>query len=124
MSVKKSRSPMHVTKTRLLKKSKSKSRSRSPKRLLKKYKSKSKSPYRIDLSGLHKFALSNYGYSSKDTKIKRHIALKKAIDKYGAHNVWQKLNLVSILSKNRSPVTSNVFTLDKNWVKSTYIHHK
>ncbi len=91
-------------------------KSKSPRRKM----IKSKSPQRIDTSNLQKCSLSKYGYSSKVGITTRHRALKKAIDKYGKHKVWNKLNLISILNKNRSPTTAHIFDIDKKWIKRTY----
>jgi hypothetical protein len=91
-------------------------RSKSPK--LK----RSKSPIRIDTSNLKRYSLTKYGYSARGKLTVRREALKKSVNKYGAHKVWNKLNLIAILNKNRSPTTSRAFNLDKNWVKRTYIN--
>jgi hypothetical protein len=92
-------------------------RSKSPKQL-----KKSKSPKRIDTSNLNRYSLTKYGYSARGKLTVRREALKTAVNKYGAHKVWNKLNLISILNKNRSPTTSRTFNVDKNWVKRTYIN--
>lgn len=84
-------------------------------------KSKQRSPYRIEVSGLKKNSLAKYGYSSSKGVRARHIALGKAVKAYGPHVVWNKLNVVGILNKNRSPTTSAVFIQDKNWVKLKFI---
>lgn len=100
---------------------KSPKRSRSPRRKSKNRKYV-KSPTLIDTSSLQKYSLGKFGYSSSiKTASKRRESLKKAIDVYGPHSVWNKLNVVAILNKNRSPITSHVFTMDKNWIKKNYI---
>lgn len=75
----------------------------------------------MDTSKFKKNSLGKYGYKTNITVTQRHAALEKAIKAYGAHSVWSKLNAVSILNKNRSPKTANVFTTDKNWVKRTHL---
>jgi hypothetical protein len=92
-------------------------RSKSPRQL-----KRSKSPKRIDTSNLKQYSLTKYGYSARGKLTIRREALKKAVNKYGVHKVWNKLNLIAILNKNRSPTTSRVFNLDKNWIKRTYIN--
>lgn len=76
----------------------------------------------MDTSKFKKNSLGKYGYKTSIGVSQRHAALEKAIKAYGAHSVWSKLNAVSILNKNRSPKTANVFTTDKNWVKRTHLH--
>jgi hypothetical protein len=76
----------------------------------------------MDTSKFKKNSLGKYGYKTSLNVTQRHTALEKAIKAYGAHSVWSKLNAVSILNKNRSPKTANVFTSDKNWVKRTHLH--
>lgn len=75
----------------------------------------------IDSSKLKKNSLSKYGYTTHGNTQQRHISLEKAVKAYGASSVWSKLNVVSILNKNRSPKTSNVFTMDKNWIKKEFM---
>ncbi len=70
---------------------------------------------------LKKSSLSKHRYSTKAAVGARHAALAKAVHAYGGHKVWSKLNLISILNKNRSPATSTIMTRDKNWVKRTYL---
>ena len=95
---------------RTLKKSVKRSVKRTPK----------KSVQKIDTSKLDRYSFTKHGYSSKGKMIERREALKKAVKAYGPEKVWKKLNLVGILNKNRSPQTSRVFIMDKNWLKRTY----
>ncbi len=105
----------------------SRKRSASPKRpkRSKRRGSKSRSKSRIYSASrplnLKKNSLSKYGYSTKAGVTARHAALKKAIHMYSSHVVWSKLNLISILNKNRSPATSTIMTRDKNWVKREFL---
>jgi Family of unknown function (DUF5771) len=75
----------------------------------------------IDSSKFKKNSLSKYGYTTHGNTQQRHASLEKAVKAYGASSVWSKLNVVSILNKNRSPKTSNVFTMDKNWIKKEFM---
>lgn len=88
---------------------------RKSKRVVRKYKSS------IDVYSLKRHSLTKYGYSSKNSTNDRHSALSKAVKKYGPEVVWKKLNLISILNKNRSPQTSIIFNKDKNWIKLKFI---
>jgi Family of unknown function (DUF5771) len=99
----------------------SKRRSPSRKRGSKKRSSKSRIYSASRPLNLKKSSLSKHGYSTKAGVGARHAALTKAVHAYGGHAVWSKLNLISILNKNRSPATSTIMTRDKNWVKRTYL---
>ena len=71
---------------------------------------------------LKKGQLRKYGYSARGTTAERHTALKKAVKAYGAGNVIQKLNAVSILNRNRTPsFLTKVFRKDLVWVRNTYL---
>lgn len=94
-------------------------RTRSP-RSSRKSKSKSVGGW-MDPSKFKKNSLGKYGYKTSLAINQRHAALEKAVKAYGAHSVWSKLNAVSILNKNRSPKTANIFTTDKNWVKRKFV---
>lgn len=114
------KSPKRTT-TRLKKSRSSPKKSRSPKRSTTTTTRLKKSRSPIDVSGLKRHSLSKYGYSSKKPVRARHTALGKAVKAYGAHVVWNKLNLVGVLNKNRSPKTSDVFISDKNWIKLKFM---
>lgn len=69
---------------------------------------------------LRKGELSKYGYSMKEEEAKRHSALKKAVDEYGALGVYRKLDAVSKLTFRSIPAASKVYEKDRNWVKEKY----
>lgn len=100
-----------------------KSKSRSPLRRQKKSKSplRRQSAQRIDTSHLKKHSLTKHGYGANKSLYERHRALDIAVEKYGPTVVWKKLNLISVLNKNRSPKTANIFTKDKNWLRLKYL---
>lgn len=114
----KKHSPVKRTLKKSVKHSPKKSVKRTVKRSVKR--TPKKSVQKIDTSKLDRYSLTKHGYSSKGKMIERREALKKAVKAYGPEKVWKKLNLVGILNKNRSPQTSRVFIMDKNWLKRTY----
>jgi len=69
---------------------------------------------------LRKGELNKYGYSMAANEDKRHSALKKAIEEYGALGVYRKLDAVSKLTERTIPDASKIYTEDKNWVKKKY----
>jgi hypothetical protein len=71
---------------------------------------------------LKKGELKEFGYTTSAPVSKRHAALKKAVEAYGATSVFRKLNAVMVLNKNTSPSSSAKFKADRNWVRSTYMN--
>jgi hypothetical protein len=69
---------------------------------------------------LRKGELNKYGYSMGATEDKRHSALKKAVEEYGALGVYRNLDAVSKLTERTIPEASKVYTEDKNWVKKKF----
>ena len=69
------------------------------------------------LPTLKKGTLKQYGYSTKDSDEKRHIALKKAVKAYGYSGVVKKLNAVKLLTKNTFPSTSRIYSKDLKYVQ-------
>ena len=67
---------------------------------------------------LQKGTLGKYGYHSIESKEKRHAALKLAIKHIKPLSVYRKLNVLSILNKNRNPKISNLFKEDAEWLKN------
>jgi hypothetical protein len=65
-------------------------------------------------------ALTELGYSTNDSVATRHIALEKAVKKYGKLSTFRKLNAASVLTKNTLPSKSKTMKADRNWVKKTY----
>ena len=115
-------SPKKSKRRSISKKSKRTSPKKSKRRSPKKSKKSPQSDYKwMDTSKFKKNSLGKFGYTTHKSMIHRHSALKEAIKEYGAHSVWSKLNAVSILNKNRSPKTSDIFKHDKNWVKRNYL---
>ncbi|NCX96740.1 MAG: hypothetical protein EBX41_10150 [Chitinophagia bacterium] len=66
---------------------------------------------------LRKNDLKQFGYATSLPATKRQSALLRAVSVYGALGVFRKLNAVATLTKNRSPKTSAVFLMDRDWVK-------
>ena len=69
---------------------------------------------------LRKGELSKYGYSITESEDKRHKALKKAIEEYGALGVYRKLDAVSKLTERTIPEASKKWAKDRDWVKEKY----
>ena len=67
---------------------------------------------------LQKGTLGQYGYHSVESKEKRHAALKIAIKHIKPLSVYRKLNVLSILNKNRNPKISKLFKDDAEWLKN------
>jgi hypothetical protein len=66
--------------------------------------------------------LSQFGYMHVTTMDapRRHLALARAVAKYGALAVFRKLNAVYVYTRNTAPASSRVFKADRNWVKAHY----
>ena len=69
---------------------------------------------------LRKGELIKYGYQYRLSNSSRQMALKKAIDRYGALSVYRKLNAVAKLSLRTAPDASSIFSRDRNWIKNNY----
>ena len=50
----------------------------------------------------------------------RHNALKRAVNEYGALNVYRKLDAVAKLTTRTIPQASKLYEKDKNWIKEKY----
>ena len=72
-------------------------------------------PKRV-ISGLKKGELTKLGYSIHETEQKRHIALKKALKKFGYSKLIKKLNAIRTLTKNTSPTNSNKYHKDMLYI--------
>lgn len=71
--------------------------------------------------------LTRYGYNAHKSAEERHEALKKAIEVYGALNVFQKLNAIANLTKRLrgdARKAHEVFTSDRKWVQEHYVLKK
>ena len=77
---------------------------------------KEKKP-KVYLSPLKKGSLKKYGYSVHDSLKKRHVALKKAIKKYGSSSTIKKLNAIKLLTKNTSPKNSKIYKKDIRYIQ-------
>jgi hypothetical protein len=64
--------------------------------------------------------LTKLGYSSRLSVPERHAALKRAIKKFGANNVFHKLDAVAKLSARTHPASAATFRHDRNWVRNHY----
>jgi hypothetical protein len=71
---------------------------------------------------LRKGELAKFGYSYKYGENERHKALRQAVDEFGALGVYRKLDAVAKLSESNPGAhkASEVFTTDRNWVKSRF----
>lgn len=67
---------------------------------------------------LEKGTLSKFGYSMKNTQIKRHISLKKAIKTIKPLTIYRRLIALYILNKNRQPDNAKIFKNDAEWIKT------
>lgn len=69
---------------------------------------------------LRKGELKKHGYVYEKSREERHVALKKAIQEFGALGVYHKLDIIAKLSKYRVPKAANVFKEDREWVRKNY----
>ena len=70
---------------------------------------------------MEKDDLSKYGYHdvANTPDVKRHNALKKALEDIKPLPLFRKLVALSTLTKNTNPELSNTFRADAEWVKTT-----
>jgi nucleotidyltransferase/DNA polymerase involved in DNA repair len=66
--------------------------------------------------------LAQFGYKKVQdlSTVKRHQALRQAIDEFGSLSVWRKLNAVSIYLRFKAPEASRIFLKDRDWVRLTF----
>jgi len=69
---------------------------------------------------LKKGELTTHGYSSFNQTAKRHTALRKAVNEFGALGVYRKLNAVSKLGVRTMPNVAKTFKRNRNWVRKSY----
>ena len=69
---------------------------------------------------LRKGELSKYGYSMRENEEKRHSALRKGVDEYGALGVYRKLDAIAKLTERTIPEASKVYEKDREWVKKKF----
>ena len=74
------------------------------------------------IGSLRKGDLAQFGYIhvAKLPIELRQAALTKAINAYGSLGVWRKLNAVHIYTRRTSPLVSEIFKADMDWIKSTF----
>jgi hypothetical protein len=80
-----------------------------------------------EIGPLKEGELTRYGYNAHKTAEERHEALKKAIEVYGALNVFQKLNAIANLTKRlrgAARKAHEVFISDRKWVQEHYVLKK
>ena len=63
-------------------------------------------------------ALTEYGYSTKLSRDKRHRALSRAARALGRTDVIRKLNAVAVLNRNTNPTVARKFREDMKWVQT------
>ena len=71
--------------------------------------------------------LTRYGYNAHKSVEERHAALQKAIEVYGALNVFQKLNAIANLTKRlrgNARKAHEIFASDRQWVQEHYVLKK
>lgn len=74
------------------------------------------------IGSLREGELAQFGYSDVVHKTvgQRHIALHRAVEKYGPLSVFRKLNAVYIYTRNTAKASSRIFKADRDWVKTHY----
>ncbi len=60
--------------------------------------------------------LSELGYTLNKPAVNRRSALRKSVKKHGFKPTIDKVNLLYVYSKNRSPVMAKKVVTDKNWL--------
>lgn len=65
--------------------------------------------------------LSRYGYKARSSEADRHKALRKAVDVYGALNVFRKLDAVAKLTLRTAPEAHKVFVADRKWIQNNFV---
>lgn len=68
----------------------------------------------------HKGTFSMYGYRTTDSASTRRKSLEKVAKAKGAGMVVKRLNAISILTRNRSPILSRKFRNDMKWVQKRF----
>lgn len=72
---------------------------------------------------LRKGDLIKYGYQYRLSDRLRHTALKKAVEVYGALNVYHKLDAVAKLSVTVAPDAHTIFVKDREWIRNNFYKH-
>lgn len=69
---------------------------------------------------LQKGLMSNMGYNVNAKAKTRHMAVDKAVKKYGKLSTLRKLNAVAVYTRRTSPVKSRKFKSDVKYVQKKY----
>lgn len=69
---------------------------------------------------LRKGELKRFGYMYKLPDAQRQQALKSAINKLGALDVYRKLDAVAKLSSSSAPAASTIFAKDRDWIRKSF----
>ena len=69
---------------------------------------------------LRKGELKKYGYSYTESRDNRHTALRRAVEVYGALDVFHKLDAVAKLTVRTAPNASDIFEKDRDWIENKY----
>ena len=67
---------------------------------------------------LKKGELAKHGYSFRESREKRRIALHNAILEYTANGVYHKLDAIAKLTLRTIPAASKVYAEDRDWVRT------
>jgi hypothetical protein len=67
---------------------------------------------------LKKGELAKHGYSFRESREKRRIALHNAILEYTAKGVYHKLDAIAKLTLRTIPAASKVYAEDRDWVRT------
>lgn len=65
--------------------------------------------------------LNKYGYSYKESEEKRHAALRRAVEVYGALGVYRKLDSTGKIAARILPKAAPIYENDRDWVKEKYL---
>jgi hypothetical protein len=79
---------------------------------------KTNKPYTgTKIASLRRGSLTQFGYSAYSSTKSRRVALQKAVKAYGPLPVFRKLGAVMVLQKRRTPEISEIYMLNRNYVK-------
>ncbi|MGQ4834530.1 MAG: hypothetical protein ACP6IS_11635 [Candidatus Asgardarchaeia archaeon] len=65
-------------------------------------------------------SLKKIGYDPDHSKHARHIALGKAVKRYGYGTTVRKLNAIRVLTKRRDRKHSRIYEQDLKWLQKKY----
>jgi hypothetical protein len=75
---------------------------------------------KVKIGPLKKGKLTNVGYSVGSKATTRHLAVDRAVKKYGRLSTLRKLNAVRVFTRRTSPVKSRKFKSDVRYVQKKY----